>query len=61
MTHDAAYPPPLDRLLTLGDTGLHQRAWHDYTGIGVTARHVSELLRMAADPQLNDAPAGDRL
>jgi hypothetical protein len=59
MTHDAAYPPPLDGLLMLGDTGLYQRAWHDYAGMGITAAHVSELLRMAADPQLNDAPFGD--
>jgi hypothetical protein len=59
MTHDAAYPPPLDGLLTLGDTGLYQRAWHDYAGMGVTARHVPDLLRMAADPQLNQAPSDD--
>jgi HEAT repeat protein len=59
MTRDAAYPPPLDRLLVLGGPGLHHRAWHDYAGMGVTAAHVSELLRMAADPRLNDAPCGD--
>lgn len=58
-THDSAYPPPLDRLLTLGDTGLHQRAWHDYLGMGVAARHVPHLLRMAADPELNEAPFDD--
>ncbi|HYR08896.1 MAG TPA: DUF1186 domain-containing protein [Longimicrobium sp.] len=56
----AAYPPPLDRLLGLGDTGLYQRAWQDYTGMGITARHVPDLLRMAADPELNEAPSGDR-
>lgn len=55
----AAYPPPLDRLLTLGDTGLHQRAWHDYAGMGITARHVPDLLRIASDPELNEAPFDD--
>jgi hypothetical protein len=59
MTHDAAYPPPLDRLLVLGAASLDHRAWHDYAGMGVTAAHVSELLRMAADPRLNDAPSDD--
>jgi hypothetical protein len=49
----------LDRLLTLGDTGLLQRAWHDYAGMGVTARHVPDLLRMASDPELNEAPFDD--
>jgi hypothetical protein len=59
MTHDATWRAPLDRLLVLGDTGLYQRAWYDYAGMGITAKHVPELLRMAADPQLNDAPSGD--
>src|SRR5687767_6087455 len=54
-----AYPPPLDRLLVMGERGLGQRAWHDYAGMGVAARHVPELLRMASDPELNEAPFDD--
>jgi hypothetical protein len=41
----------------LGERGVGQRAWHDYAGMGITARHVPELLRMAADPALNEAEA----
>jgi HEAT repeat protein len=55
----AAYPPPLDRLLLLGDTGLYQRDWHDYAEMGIAAKHVPELLRMAADPELNTAPSNE--
>ncbi len=49
---EVAYPPPVDRLLTLGDA-RGQREWHDYRQYGLDREHVPDLIRMATDPDLN--------
>ncbi len=47
-----AYHPPVDRLLTLGREPASRRTWPDYRHLGLSARHVPELVRMATDPAL---------
>lgn len=54
------YPPPLDRLLTLGAEPARRRTWPDYRTLGLQDQHVPALIRMAADPALHDAPERDR-
>jgi hypothetical protein len=47
------YTPPVNRLLTLGDC-RRQKTWPDYpTQFGLTAEHISELIRMSTDKELN--------
>ena len=46
----APYPPPVDRLLTLGAEPARRRVWPDYRLLGLEERHVPALVRMAADP-----------
>jgi hypothetical protein len=55
---DAAYPPPLNRLLGLGNL-FTRRDWRDYLQMGFGPGHVPELLRMACDPALNHADEDD--
>jgi Protein of unknown function (DUF1186)/PBS lyase HEAT-like repeat len=43
-----SYPPPVDRLLTLGEPGF-SRDWLQYSTLGLTADHVPDLIRMAGD------------
>lgn len=51
MTHD--YPPPLDRLVSLGVPEFGHRAWMDYPSrFGVGQEHVPELIRMLHDARL---------
>lgn len=52
---DATYPPPLDRLLGLGVLFTRGREWRDYRQMGIGPEHVPDLIRMACDPELNDA------
>jgi hypothetical protein len=52
----AAYNPPLDRLLTLGETD-RQKEWLDYRQFGLGPEHVPELIGMATDPILTTLPA----
>ena len=53
-TNGTAYNPPVDQLLTLGDTDPvpHDR-WLDYLALGIGREHIPELLRMANDEALN--------
>lgn len=53
------YPPPVDRLLTLGAEPARRRTWPDYRTLGLEDRHVPALIRMATDPALLDAPERD--
>ena len=53
------YPPPVDRLLTLGAEPARRRTWPDYRTLGLEPRHVPALIRMATDPALLDAPERD--
>jgi hypothetical protein len=54
-TPAAAYPPPLDRLLGLGVLFTRGREWRDYRQMGIGPEHVPDLIRMACDPDLNEA------
>ncbi len=56
----AFYPPPVDRLLTLGAEPARRRTWPDYLTLGLEERHVPALIRMAVDPALHQAPERDR-
>ena len=47
----AAYLPPLDTFLTLGEPRFG-RKWTDYSTYGVTREHIADLIRMATDPAL---------
>jgi hypothetical protein len=49
------YPPPLDRLLTLGEPERN-KDWADYSELGIGPDHRAELLRMAGDPQFDAMP-----
>ncbi|HEV7587603.1 MAG TPA: hypothetical protein VGO40_05685, partial [Longimicrobium sp.] len=48
----SSYHPPVDRLLTLGAEPASRRVWPDYRHLGLSARHVPELVRMATDAAL---------
>jgi hypothetical protein len=50
------YTPPVDQLLQLGDA-RYRREWPDYLGLGLDSEHVPDLIRMAIDSALNDAPS----
>jgi len=56
---DSPYPPPLNQLLSLGDTGdlRDSDAWPDYLALGLGLEHVPDLIRIATDPDLNDGPS----
>jgi len=43
------------RLLTLGREPATRRTWPDYGNLGLTQKHVPELIRMATDPALFEA------
>lgn len=53
------YPPPVDRLLKVGEPA---DAWPDYPGLyGLGQEHVSDLIRMTQDRELHDAGDDDLL
>ena len=45
------YPPPVDRLLTLGEAGGSDH-WPDYLAFGLGPEHVPDLVRIALDPEV---------
>src|SRR5262249_53874830 len=48
------YPPPVDQLLTCGETGtLSPEEWPNYFELGISSEHIPELIRLATDEQLN--------
>jgi hypothetical protein len=47
------YPPPVAKLLTRG--GPPRDAWPNYLALGLGPEHVSDLIRLAADPIRNQA------
>lgn len=53
------YPPPLDKLLTMGDPRRFSE-WPDYLELGLDPEHVADLIRMATDKELNEADAESR-
>ncbi len=52
---ETLYTPPVDKLLTLGETP-RQGTGIDYSTHGITQEHVPDLIRMAADEKLNSSP-----
>jgi hypothetical protein len=54
------YPPPLDQLLWLGRPPDFELSWRDYRKLGLGQQHVSELIRMATDTQLNRGDSESR-
>lgn len=49
-----SYPPPIDKLLTLGDAS-GMIPWPDYLALGLGPEHIPDLVRMATDDELNNA------
>src|ERR1700757_365910 len=48
------YQAPVSQLLSLGK--LLDGEWRDYKELGLSPENVPDLIRMAADEQLNNAP-----
>jgi hypothetical protein len=58
---DTAYNPPVDQLLTLGETDpASHNQWLDYLALGIGPEHIPELFRMANDESLNEIGQVDR-
>ncbi len=51
---DTQYTPPVDKLLTYGEAERTDQ-WPDYLELGIGPEHIPELMRLAADPELNEA------
>ena len=50
-----SYPPPVDKLLTLGDgrkVGTNVKEWSIYLELGLGPEHIPDLIRMATDEEL---------
>lgn len=55
---DTKYAPPLDKLLTLGETDLMKvEDWQDYLALGIGPEHIPDLLRMVDDEAFNSPEA----
>ena len=50
----SAYPPPVNRLLQIGDDG-DDRAGTDYLALGLGSEHIPDLVRMLQDDALREA------
>jgi hypothetical protein len=49
------YGPPVDQFLNRNEDPVLWRDWPDYLGLGIGPEHIPDLIRMATDPELNDA------
>lgn len=50
----SSYPPPVDKLLTIGEPEVGEpKDWPNYLKLGLTAEHIPALIRMATDKELN--------
>jgi hypothetical protein len=54
---DDTFPPPVERLIRLGEP--YSRTWRDYSVVGITAEHVPALMRVLRSPEYDLLP-GDR-
>lgn len=53
------YQPPVERLLTCGEPDrAASQGWSDYRDLGIGPEQIPELIRMAADEELSQAPEG---
>lgn len=55
-----SYRPPVDQLLQLGKTNW-QEPHTNFTSLGLTREHVPELIRMATDDELHNAPSKSKI
>jgi hypothetical protein len=53
--NSASYPTPVNKLLTLGSCERKRDGWPNYLRYGFGPEHIPDLIRMAADPELNQA------
>jgi len=51
-----SYSEPVAQLLRLGEPPDFGSPWRNYPALGLTETHVPELIRMAMDVSLHDAP-----
>lgn len=51
----ANYPAPVNTLLTLGTCKRERDGWPDYLKHGFGPEHIPDLIRIALDPELNQA------
>jgi uncharacterized protein DUF1186 len=51
-----SYESPVNQLLRLGEP-RDVLGWPDYLALGLRPEHITELIRMAIDPALNEAPS----
>jgi len=49
------YPSPVNKLLTLGSCERSRDGWPNYLKHGFGPQHIPDLIRMALDPELNQA------
>lgn len=49
------YPPPVNKLLTFGPCDHPREEWPNYLTQGFGPEHIPDLIRMALDPELNQA------
>lgn len=54
-----AYPPPIDRLIVLGNA-WEMESWPDYLALGLGPQHIPDLIRLATDPELNEADSDSK-
>lgn len=47
------YPPPVDKLLTLGDAHDSMSHWPNYLAYDLGPEHIPDLIRMATDEELH--------
>ena len=47
-----SYPPPVDKLLALGDARDSKSHWPNYLVYGLGPEHIPDLIRMATDEEL---------
>src|ERR1700683_258552 len=56
---ESFYRAPAAKLLSLGEPGLNERL--DCGAMGVSAENIPDLIRMATDERLNNAPGSSKL
>jgi uncharacterized protein DUF1186 len=49
------YPPPVNKLLTFDPCDHPREEWPNYLVLGFGPEHIPDLIRMALDPELNQA------
>lgn len=53
------YSAPVSQFLSLGEP--IRREWRDYAALGISPEHIPDLIRMATDERLNNAPGDSAL